>query len=77
MTTRENWKRLKEGILTGLARDIDALKSPINYRVEEYLNGKIMLRCTLLGFMDDIEHKHPIGTKKLLIPIKEYIRGLK
>lgn len=61
---RHNWRILKFGIKQGLIRDIEDQNNPLNSKIDQYLEGKINLRCMLLGIMHDLENNLKLGTTK-------------
>lgn len=61
---RHNWRILKFGIKQGLIRDIEDQNNPLNFKIDQYLEGKINLRCILLGVMHDLENNNRLGSTR-------------
>ena len=61
MSTRSNWYLLKFGLKKGLISDIEQQNVPLNHKIEDYLEGKINLRCTLIRIMNNMEKGLPLN----------------
>ena len=69
MSTKQNWYTLKFGLKNGLIRDIESQNNPLNHQIDEYLEGRINLRCTLIHIMRNFEKGIPLNDN-----IKEFIK---
>lgn len=70
MTTRSNWITLKFGLKQGLIKDIQNQNRPnIRAELEQYIEGRINLRCSLIRVMQNMERGIALDHN-----IKEFIK---